>query len=567
MLLNLGTDFSLPEEQWKDLANRIEEIITGQDPLFPCSEKIEVLASRYARKVVHYCGKEEKEVKEAPPEYQRVDIDSIDHGLSRTVGAEHVVYETFKALGLQSFINGLVLNKGLANMVIGVIAARLIAPSSERAAHRWLQEMSAIGELLEADFSELSLDSVYKAADILLHHRDAIEEYLRYRERNLFNLEEQVILYDLTNTFFEGSGKYNKKARFGPSKEKRSDCPLVTLGLVLDADGFPKRSRVFEGNVGEAGTLPGMINALSFEDGDKKPLVVMDAGIATQENIDWLRQQDFGYIVVSRKRSVDVFPEAEMVTVRQDEYRLIRAAFIDGPDEGEVTLCCHSTAKEIKESGIRKRFQDRLEEELVKIKDGLLKKGCLKQYDKVTEKIGRLRERYKRISGRYTIEVTKDEKTDKTASISWERRDPEKPSGVYALRSNRVDLTEQAFFDIFTMLTDIEDAFRAMKSTLGLRPVFHQKEYRADGHLFITVLAYHILHTIRLRLRKQGIHDGWSTIRSGLSNHTRCTVMMRRDDGKMIHIRRSGRPELYHRKIYDALGLSHRPGKTVKTVL
>lgn len=565
MLLNLGADFSLPEEQWKELANRIEELLTGQDPLFAYSEEIEVLAERYARKVIHYQGKESQDRGEGAPDYQRVDVDSIDHVLSRTVGAEHVVHEMIKALGLHGFMMELGIDKASTDLAMGVIAARCIAPSSERSAHRWLQELSGMGELLDADFSDLSLDRVYRVSDRLIRHRDAIEGHLRDRERHLFNLEEQVILYDLTNTFFEGSGRYNGKARFGPSKEKRSDCPLVALGLVLDADGFPKRTRVFEGNVGEAVTLRGMIEALSFAEEVIKPLVVMDAGIGTQENIAWLRQQGFGYIVVSRKRGIDV-PQ-EMVTVRDDARRRISAAFIAGPDEGEVTLCCHSTDKEAKEGGIKNRFQDRLEQELEKIRDGLQKKGCIKRYDRVMEKIGRLRERYKRVSGRYTIEVTKDEKTNCASSVTWERKEAERPAGFYALKSNRADLTEQAFFDIFTMLTDIEDAFRAMKSTLGLRPVYHQTEFRTEGHLFITALAYHILQTMRVRLRRQGIDDSWSTIRAGLSSHMRCTVTMERDDGKMIHVRRSGRPEPYHRKIYDALGLSHRPGKTVKAVL
>src|SRR5450756_399992 len=125
-------------------------------------------------------------------------------------------------------------------------------------------------------------------------------------------------LYDLTNTFFEGSGKYNSKAHFGHSKEKRTDCPLVTLGLVLDADGFPKRSDIFDGNVSEAGTLEGMITALSTADMLLKPLIVMDAGIGTQKNLDWLKEHGYGYLVVSRKRKIDVPSLLEMVTVRQD---------------------------------------------------------------------------------------------------------------------------------------------------------------------------------------------------------------------------------------------------------
>lgn len=228
MLLNLGTDFSVPEEKWTELANRIEEIVTGQSRFFPCPEDIEERAARYAHQVVAYHGKEEK--KSSSPDYQRIDVDTIDHQHVRSVGAEHVVYETMKALGLPDLFASLGFNKPALEAAIGVIAARLIAPSSERATHRWLQNMTALGDLLETDFNDLSQDRVYKAADMLLGHKNKIEDHLRSRESSLFDLTEKIILYDLTNTFFEGSGRYNDKARFGVSKEKRTDCPLLTLG-------------------------------------------------------------------------------------------------------------------------------------------------------------------------------------------------------------------------------------------------------------------------------------------------------------------------------------------------
>jgi transposase len=568
MLLNLGTNFSLPEERWKDLANRIEEIVTGQNALFAYPGEIETLAARYARKVIDYHGASGgKKEKTSDPDYQRVDIDTIDNERSRSVGAEHVVYEAIKSLGLPDLLLALGLNKPALDAAIGVIAARLIAPSSERATHLWLQDMTALDELLEADFTDLSQDRVYKTSDLLLRHKKQVEDHLRARECSLFNLEEKIILYDLTNTFFEGSGRYNSKAHFGRSKEKRSDCPLVTLGLVLDADGFPKRTEVFEGNVSEPGTLEGMITTLSFADMQTRPLIVMDAGIATQSNILWLKEKGYEYIVVSRQRKIDLPPETEMFTVREDNRRLIRVALAIGPDDDEVTLHCHSTDKEIKERGIINRFESRFEEELDKVKNALSKKHGTKGYDKVIEKIGRLKERYKRVSRHYEITVTKDENTKRATAITWERKEQEKPVGVYCLRSNRVDFKEQELFNIFAMLTDIEDAFRSMKSELGLRPVYHQKENRSDGHLFITVLAYHVLHSIRVRLRSQGINDSWTTVRKGLSNHVRITTTMKRDDSKIIHIRKSSRPETFHKKIYDALCLPQRPGKTVKTIL
>lgn len=560
MVLNLGTDFSLPEDQWKDLANRIEEIVTKQPPLFTYAEEVERFAEVYARKIIAYHG--EAPAKRSAPDYQRVDIDTIDCEQPRSVGAEHVVYETMRTLGLDELLTGLGFNAPARNAALGVIAARLIAPSSERGTHEWLQGMSALDDLLGADFSTLSLDRVYRVSDMLLRNKQRIEEHLWARECSLFGLEEKIILYDLTNTFFEGTGKYNAKAHFAVSKEKRNDCRLVTLGLVVDGEGFPKRSDVFAGNVSEPKTLAGMISTLSSP-GMMHPLIVMDAGIATAENIRWLKEHGYAYLVVSRQKKGAV--PAAMVTVREDARRLIRAAVVRDTDE--ITLYCHSTDKESKEAGITNRFGQRFEEALGKVRDALGKKHGTKRYDKVVEKIGRLKERFRRVARRYEITVEQDPAKNRATAIRWERTDQPDHCGVYCLRSNRLDFTEQAMFDAFAMLTDIEETFRSMKSELGLRPVYHQREHRCDGHLFITVLAYHIAHAIRVRLRQQGLFHRWATIRKGLSSHIRITTTMKREDGKVIHIRKSSRPEPFHRQIYDALHLSHRPGRTITMII
>jgi transposase len=571
-LLNLGTGFTLPEEHWKDLSNRIEEIITGQIPVFAYPEEIEILARRYARKIIHDRGQPVVLEKggghdETKPDYHRVDINTLDNERPRSVGAEYVVHETIKELGLDQKLTTLGFNEPARDVAIGVITARLVAPSSERAAHIWLQNMTALDDLLSTDFSDVSQDRVYKVSDMLLRHKQEIEAYLRVKERHLFNLTETILLYDLTNTFFEGSGKYNSKAHFGHSKERRNDCPLVTLGLVLDGDGFPKKSHVFDGNVSEAGTLEGMINTLSSPIILERPMIVMDAGLATEANLKWLKDHNFYYIVVSRKKKTEMPPALEMVTVREDKCRVIRAGLVNNLDTQEIELYCHSTAKELKEEGIKTRFEKRFEEGLKKIQIALTKKRGTKRYEKVLEKIGRLKERYKRVARRYEITIEKDDATDRVTSVTWEQKEKDDRSGFYCLRSNKLDFKEQKLFDIFAMLTDIEEAFRNMKSELGLRPVYHQKEHRVDGHLFITVLAYHVLHTIRLKLARHGITASWTTIRKELSTHERISTTIKRDDGKMIHIRKSSRPELSHIRIYDALNIPHRAGKTIKTIL
>ena len=493
-ILNLGTDFNLPEEHWRDIARRVSEIMSGQERLFDCPEEIETLARVYARRIIRRRSSHigEKNDSDHLPDYQMVDVNSVEDEDVREVGAEHVVYKTIRELELDLKLEELGFSKPRIDVAIGVIAGRLISPGSERAAHLWLKHISGIDELLEADFLMLPQDRVYKVADILIRYKKAIEEHLSVKERSLFTLKEKTILYDLTNTFFEGSGRYNDKARFGWSEEKRNDCPLITLGLVLDDAGFPKRSQMFEGNMGEPKTLQQMLQGLS-SDSISKPVVVMDAGIATGENIRWLKNHQYDYLVVLRGKKKSL-PE-NMVTVKEDGQRIVKAALVRHDETGEIRLVCHSTGKQEKET----------------------------------------------------------EDTD----------------GIYWIRTNRGDFKEQQIWNIFNMLTDVKDAFRCMKSELGLRPVHYQREQRASsrGHLFVTVLAYHILHTIRFKLRQKGIHDSWKTIRKALSTHVRVTTSMKRQEGRMIYIRKSSRMEAYHKKIYDALNLSYQVGRRVKTVV
>ena len=278
----------------------------------------------------------------------------------------------------------------------------MIVPGSERSTHYWLQNLSALGELIDFDFSLVTLDRLYKASDHLLKHKEKIEAHLRKVEIEMFGLEERIILYDLTNTFFEGTGKYNPKAKYGRSKEKRSDCLLVTLGLVLDRQGFPKRSKIFEGNISEPGTLETMIKGLSDENDSQKsllrPTIVMDAGIASEDNVKWLRGHNYRYIVVSRKRKVEIPPDIKMVPVKQDEKTkaiLVQAGLVPNKETDEMELYCHSVDKEKKEESIKNKFQERFEAELLKADKALHLKNGTKRYDKVIDKVGRLNVDYR----------------------------------------------------------------------------------------------------------------------------------------------------------------------------
>jgi transposase len=579
-IINLGRDFPYPREVWPDLACRIEEIITGQMNLFQLPSEIETAAQRYAALIIQSRNRAD-EVKDDSPDYHNIDINSLELMRPRSIGAEHVSYHAFLQLQLDRKLKEFGFNRHDIAAAIGSIIGRMIEPGSELATHFWLQNHSGLGELIGYDYEGMSLTRIYQITDLLFKHKKALEQHLYESQRFLFKFEETITLYDLTNTYFEGSCKSNKLAAHGKSKEKRSDCPLVTLGLVLDGSGFPKRSKVFAGNASEPHTLEEMIKGLEGESNEKsadenqqqlfdkgKPTIVMDAGIATEDNIKWLKGEGYRYLVVSRKRHREFF-EDKAVEVKKDRDCTVKVYKVKNDETDEVELYCHSTRKEKKERAIQDRFSSRFEEALQKLDAGLNKKGCVKKYDKVVERLGRLKEKYSKAAKNYKVTIQKDKKSNQATKVIWERNQSpgsaDSHPGVYCLRTNWDSWDESTLWRTYTMLTDLEAVFRSLKSELGLRPVFHQKTERVSAHLFITLLAYHLVHTIRYQLKEKEIHSSWSGLRRQLRGQDRITITMQKENGKILHIRKSTRPEPRQQVIYDALNLAHYPGRTVKS--
>jgi len=415
---------------------------------------------------------------------------------------------------------------------------------------------------------------LYTISDKLLKHQSVLEAFLADQEQSLFDLNRSIVLYDLTNTYFEGQCAQNPKAQFGRSKEKRSDCPLVTLGLVLDGDGFPLGSQVFPGNASEPATLELMLDGLQGKNPltAEKPVIIMDAGIACADNIAWLIERGYLYLVVGRERYVkDPRDQENAVLIRETEGGKVTVYREIDAETKETRLYCHSDQKAKKEQAIRNRFHDRLEEELDKLNSGLDKKGTIKNYAKVLERIGRLREKNSRVAQDYRIEVIADDEKNNAIRIEWKREpksnQKDQHCGVYCLRTNIPDWSEEQLWTTYIMLTEIEATFRSLKTDLGLRPVFHHKEDRVTGHLFITLLAYHLVHTLRHQLKLQGIHLSWDSIRNIMSTQQRITITLPTDDHKTIHLRTTTQAEARQKQLYAALNINPDPIGKCKTII
>jgi len=563
-LLNLGTNFDLPKDLWPELCIRIEQILNCEQPIFAIDATIEKSAQHLYSQIIARRGEIEKLSDENGAKntgnFEEVDINSIQQIKPRTVGAEHVSLEALKDLQIPQILEEAGFSGRQQAEALGNIIGRMCAPRSERATASWLKGKSALGELLKYDFTSMPLMQLYRASDRLFEKKQIIEQKVFERVQDIFSFTPTITLYDLTNTYMEGNAEGNPKAKRGRSKEKRSDCPLLTLGLTLDASGFIRHSQVFDGNVSEGSTLEEMLKKLHAPKG---ALIIMDAGIASEENLEWLILNNYNYLVVSRERKRDIEMEKTSVIESAGGHQ-IHLQRQPGQHEGEVKIACWSEQRAMKDKRINTSFQEKYEKELNKINEGLHQPRTTKKRDPINQRIGRLKEKYKRVTGHYQINLKTNEVTGLVTELTWDYQ-PQPASkqthpGVYKLRTTLTDWDDETLWRTYSMLTDLESVFRSLKSELGMRPVYHHKEDRCDGHLFITVLAYQAVQVIRRKLKDHGINESWSTLREKLNQQCRITATFKQRDGKTLHIRQATRPEEELGDIYKKLGLSPDPG-------
>src|SRR5208337_3633235 len=513
----------LPKAEWKILANRIEDILKGQSTLQPPEKHIEELARRYAALIKDrrpQGSASTQKPQELQPILATVDLRSVRNGMVRTIGAEYVGVEFYRKLGIERILSELGLSEEQQRIAALLIVGRLVAPASERSTREWVRYRSGLSELLGSWVKGVSLSALYRGTDTLYSAKDRIEELLRGEEKRLFGLEEKIVLYDLTNTYFEGHRSGGPEVTYGKSKDKRNDCPLMTVGLVVDEWGFAKRSGFFPGNAKEPETLEQMLRELGAA---ADATVVVDAGIGIEKNLVALREAGFHYICVGRGKPLEEADDTDegMVLIKARSENVVRGKLVKG--QGEWILRCESSQRRVKEQALKERSHG--------------------------------------IHRYYEITLIHDQRTVSELRWNYSRaaEADERYAGRYYIRTSRTDLDEKSLWQLYVTLGGIEDSFRSLKGELGLRPVFHSKSTRIKAHLFITVLAYHLLNTVRHRLRQHGYVARWSTIRQRLSTHVMSTISMKTEKGTSISIRAASTPEVEHRDIYRALGLRLSP--------
>lgn len=571
LILNLGK-LDIYPTQYKAFAKRVEDILTGQMSFIDLDARLEKQARAAAEKIFR---KQAQEIAErAETDYQSVDVNSLETEAHRGLGPEYVCHSVWNELRMNEFFTRQGISANVIPLMAALVIGRLIDPGSERYTKEWVEKRSALFELAGRPLRP-SLNSYYRAGDRLFSVKDELEKHLSKVEKDLFSLSEKMFFFDLTNTYFEGVGIKNPKAQWGRSKEKRDDCKLVTLGLIVDECGFAKYSQLFAGNQFEGETLEGMIKELEnhLPNTAKDKTIVVDAGIATEENIEWLKENGYHYVVVNRGKVSFEEDYSGMEVIKEDEGKGIKLEVKRFLHEGEGYILCRSEQKVAKEMSMRTRVEKLFLERLEYYKKGLSLPHRTKKYQKVVELVGKLKEKYPKASKLYTVEVIPEK--DKVASdpgiravkIVWEKKaglyeEETAREGSYVLRTDRLDLSDKEIWETYVMLRQIEYAFKSMKSSLGLRPNFHQIEERVDTHMFISVLAYHLLHIIEYRLRQKGDHRKWDTIRNILKTHERLTIGYKvKGEDEIVrqqYVRINSKVEPEHLEIYRKLGLSGR---------
>lgn len=583
IVLNIGFEPSLKPIQVKRIAqalprrfeNRNSRSLFAEDQNGLSPEERH-FAESYWQRMIEEGGIDrfnQKENKSKAELERYIDLDTVEHTDARNVGAEWLCKQTIDKLGIGKFLEKEGWNEKSIHTALSHLIVRTVYSPSELQAHHIMKENSAACELYAGnpDWTP-GLNALYQMPDRLYEIKEALEQHLCNVTDNLFNIDNHIALFDLTNFYFEGRKAESKKARFGRSKEKRSDCRLLVLALCINKEGFIRYSSILEGNASDPKSLPDMIDKLAVKSSvkNKKTLVVIDAGISTEDNLRRIKDKGYNYLCVSRTRLKDyeLSDNHRKVTVRDARKQEITLREVQTNPGEDYYLEITSPSKAMTEASMNRQWKERFEDEMTKINEAVSKKGGTKRYEKVVERVGRVIERYPSIARHYQIAYRRDEEnTLQMRSVTWNMKDPaalDKVSGIYFLRTNVRTFGEQTTWDYYNLIREIECTNRQLKTDLNLRPIYHQKDERSDAHLFFGLLSYWVVNTIRLQLKQSGENCYWTEIVRRMSTQKLVTTEAVNALGDKVELRQCSKPTKPAEKIYTALGLKQAPFKKIK---
>lgn len=571
-ICSLGSLEPAPAEDWLGLAHKLHAALQGQESLSGSSTEI--------REWVEKARNKKKSTGRSDEDQSRSTVtsepDQVQVEQAREAGPVHVGLQLWRQLGINQILQEAGLSSRACRLTEVMTLNRLICPSSEHAMPDWIRR-TALGDILQEDFSELEDEALYRNLDRLHPNRERIERELAEREKTIFNLKDTVYLYDLTSTYFEGQARANPQAKRGYSRDKRPDCKQVVVGLVLDRDGFPKAHEIFDGNRQDRTTVKEMLDSLEKRTG-RKPgsTVVVDRGMAYEENLKQIRDHGYHYLVAGRQSERNAWlaefeqeegwEEAMRTPSPRNPFQKKTRVEIKRQQKGDIVyLLCRSEGREEKDRAIREKQEAKLIADLHRFQQRVAQ-GRLKKESKIQRAIGRLLERYPRVARYYEISYDAIQKNVSWNELADRKATAQKLDGSYVLKTDRQDLTADEIWRTYILLTRVEGAFRDIKSPLMERPIFHHLQNRTQTHIFLCVLAYHLLAAIEHRFLQAGVHTSWGTIRDQLRTHQVITIVLPEDHrGRVLKIRKATTPEPEHRQIYATLRIPAEVMQPIKT--
>ncbi len=506
---------------------------------------------------------------ESPREVQAaaVRVDRVRIERSRTFGTVWLAWVLWRSLELDRLISGLI-KEGRedvpwATMAAVLTIARLCEPSSELyIAESWYHK-TALEDILAVSYDKVNDDRLYRALDKLLPHKNALETHLRTKLGELFQLEYDLLLYDVTSTYFEGLAEKNPEAKRGHSRDHRSDCKQVCIALVVTRDGIPLGYEIFEGNRVDVTTVEEIVTKMEERFGLAGRIWVMDRGMVSQENVEWLQKTRRRYLLGASRAELkrwkaEFLSERDWCKVREG----VEVKICKGPQETETFLLCRSVERGEKEKAIHDRFSERIEQSLASLEKRIT--GATKPLERspIDRQIGRLLERNARAAKKYSIQVHDDPGAVSGLRLEWKVRDDwdewaRISEGCYVLRSNVNEWSAESLWQTYIQLTEAEAAFRIHKSDLSLRPVWHQKSKRVHAHILVCFLAYVLWKTLEKWQERAGLGNSPRLLLDELASIQSADVVLpiADDSGHEIRIRCVVRPDKDQAMLLDRLGL------------
>ena len=499
------------------------------------------------------------------PQYVEVDLKGVRVERTQDFGDVFLALTLWRMLGFDElFSKNLPAGREEVSwslMACVLTIARFVEPDSELHVEDTWYHRTALGQMLAVAAGKVNSARLYRTLDTILPLKSDIETHLKQRVGELFSPDFDLLLYDVTSTYFEGQAKANPQAKHGYSRDHRGDCKQVCIGLVATQDGFPLAYEVFSGNRADVTTVEEMVEIMESKYGRARRIWVMDRGMVSEDNLKFLRNRGGFYLVGTPRGMLKRFEAYLLDSDWSKVQEGIEVKLVNSPSGQETFVLCRSADRREKEKAIHERFAERVEAGLSKL-DKELKRARKKRDRAVLERrIGRLLGKNSRAAGGFKIKVVEDKTCPAGLQLRWWRIEAWRQwsslsEGCYLLRTNLTEQSPEKLWQTYMQLTDVEAVFRTGKSDLKIRPIWHQLEHRVQGHILFSFLAYALWKTLQIWMERSGLGRGVRTVIEEFARLKANDVILKTSAGREIKLCCITQPDPAQRALLDRMGLT-----------